>query len=94
MLWPLKYLLPEMVKTLSICKNQELLPLLNIDCVKWNRAKALYSLGYKTVASIARAEPGRLINALENKLSIYQARRIINSAKVKNFFFNLKFYFE
>lgn len=68
-----------------MCKNQELLPLLTIDCIKYNRAKILHAFGFKTVASISRAEPERLIQALDNKLSIYQARRIINSAKVYNF---------
>ncbi|KAL7077401.1 hypothetical protein ACQ4LE_003245 [Meloidogyne hapla] len=80
-LWALRSLLPEMVKRLSECARQELIPLLSIDCVKAGRARLLYERGYKTVGSIAKVLPEKLIADLEGKLSLMQARRMINSAK-------------
>uniref|UniRef100_A0A914L3L9 POLQ-like helical domain-containing protein n=1 Tax=Meloidogyne incognita TaxID=6306 RepID=A0A914L3L9_MELIC len=80
-LWALRSLLPEMVKRLSECARQELIPLLSIDCVKVGRARLLYEHGYKTVGSIAKVLPEKLIADLDGKLNLMQARRIINSAK-------------
>ncbi|CAK5009671.1 unnamed protein product [Meloidogyne enterolobii] len=80
-LWALRSLLPEMIKRLSECARQELIPLLSIDCVKVGRARLLYEHGYKTVGSIAKVLPEKLIGDLEGKLNLMQAKRIINSAK-------------
>nr|CAD2160141.1 unnamed protein product [Meloidogyne enterolobii] len=66
---------------LSECARQELIPLLSIDCVKVGRARLLYEHGYKTVGSIAKVLPEKLIADLDGKLNLMQARRIINSAK-------------
>ncbi|KAL3124420.1 hypothetical protein niasHT_007703 [Heterodera trifolii] len=80
-LWALRSLLPEMVRRLCECSRQELIPLLRIECVKIGRARQLYENGFRTVGSIAKAEPCQLIKALEGKLSCWQCRRMISSAK-------------
>jgi POLQ-like helicase len=72
-----------MVKRLSECTRQELIPLLAIECVKMGRARQLYEQGYRSVGSIARAEPQKLILALGGKLNQIQAKRMVNSAKVR-----------
>ncbi|KAF7633801.1 Helicase C-terminal domain-containing protein [Meloidogyne graminicola] len=80
-LWALRSLLPEMVKRLSECTRQELIPLLSIDCVKAGRARLLYEHGYRTVGSIAKVNAKKLISDLGGKLNLTQAWRMINSAK-------------
>ena len=45
-LWALKSLLPEMVKRLSECKQQELIPLLSVECVKSVSSTILYKFRY------------------------------------------------
>ncbi|CEF63519.1 Mutagen-sensitive 301 [Strongyloides ratti] len=79
-LWPLKLLLPHVIAKLNECKNLELAPLMNLDCVKFGRAKLLYEKGFKTVKSIADAKPNDLLSSI-GQLSLVQARRIIKSAK-------------
>ncbi|KAI3413771.1 hypothetical protein GPALN_011252 [Globodera pallida] len=80
-LWALRSLLPQMVRRLSECTRHELIPLLSIECVKLGRARQLYEKGFRTVGSIAKAEPRQLIEALGGKLSCWQCRRMISSAK-------------
>uniref|UniRef100_A0A0N5B6Z6 Helicase POLQ-like n=1 Tax=Strongyloides papillosus TaxID=174720 RepID=A0A0N5B6Z6_STREA len=79
-LWPLKLLLPHVIAKLNECKNAELVPLMNLDCVKFGRAKILYDKGFKTVKSIADAKPSDLLSNIE-QISLAQAKRIIKSAK-------------
>uniref|UniRef100_A0A0N4ZRX6 Helicase POLQ-like n=1 Tax=Parastrongyloides trichosuri TaxID=131310 RepID=A0A0N4ZRX6_PARTI len=79
-LWPLKILLPHIVSKLNECKNTELAPLMNLDCIKFGRAKMLFDKGYKTVKSIADANPMDLVKCID-QLSLFQAVRIVKSAK-------------
>uniref|UniRef100_A0A0K0FKA4 Helicase POLQ-like (inferred by orthology to a human protein) n=1 Tax=Strongyloides venezuelensis TaxID=75913 RepID=A0A0K0FKA4_STRVS len=79
-LWPLKLLLPHVIAKLNECKNAELVPLMNLDCVKFGRAKVLYDKGFKTVKDIADAKPNDLLSSIE-QISLAQAKRIIKSAK-------------
>lgn len=72
-----------MVKKLSDCARQELIPLMAIDCVKRSRAQVLYNNGLKSVGAVAKIDPQTLVSTIfEGKLSINQAKRIINSAQV------------
>lgn len=80
-LWPLKNLLPEMVRRLYELKHPELNPLLEVECVKRGRAQLLFENGFKNVGLIAKASPEELIRII-GKLNMMQARKIINSAKV------------
>uniref|UniRef100_A0A0M3IVU5 DEAD domain-containing protein n=1 Tax=Ascaris lumbricoides TaxID=6252 RepID=A0A0M3IVU5_ASCLU len=80
-LWPLKHLLPDLVKRLRDCCQQELIPLLAIDGVKRGRARQLYDCGYKTIGAVATADPNALVSMVEH-LSRRQARAIVNSAQV------------
>uniref|UniRef100_A0A914GZQ6 Trimethylguanosine synthase n=1 Tax=Globodera rostochiensis TaxID=31243 RepID=A0A914GZQ6_GLORO len=47
---------------------------------KLGRARHLYEKGFRTVGSIAKAEPRQLIEALGGKLSCWHCRRMISSA--------------
>ncbi|TKR68105.1 hypothetical protein L596_024138 [Steinernema carpocapsae] len=78
-LWSLKQLLPDLVKKLSDCAKQELVPLLQIDCVKRGRAQQLYTAGYKNVNAIACANINDLMAKIEH-LNAYQAKKMISSA--------------
>lgn len=80
-LWAYRQLLPDLVQKLHVCARQELIPLLEIDCVKRSRAQQLYDGGFKTVGAVSRAEPEQLCRVVKF-LSKQQAQRIVNSAKV------------
>lgn len=77
-----------MVKKLSDCARQELVPLMLIDSVKRGRAQILYNNGLKSVGAVAKSEPQTLASIIfEGKLGFNQAQRIINSAKVGFYLF-------
>ncbi|CAI4232302.1 unnamed protein product [Auanema sp. JU1783] len=80
-LWPMKLLLPELVKKLSDCKNTEMIPLLSINGVKRARAQQLYSAGYRTVNDIAKMTTSDMMSALKTAIRKHEAQKIINSAK-------------
>ncbi|CAB3402933.1 unnamed protein product [Caenorhabditis bovis] len=80
-LWPLRQLLPELVQKLSEASQPELLPLMAIEGIKKGRAAVLFNSGFKTVASVARADERKLMEVL-GKIRIQHARNIISSAKI------------
>ncbi|VDM20590.1 unnamed protein product [Wuchereria bancrofti] len=79
--WSLKNLLPDLVQHLRDCSQQELIPLLALDGVKRGRARQLYNAGFKTIGSIASADPLVLLSTIDH-LNRRQANAIIRSAKV------------
>uniref|UniRef100_A0A0N5AJH2 Helicase POLQ-like n=1 Tax=Syphacia muris TaxID=451379 RepID=A0A0N5AJH2_9BILA len=79
-LWPLKHLLPDLVRKLRECKEQELISLMAIEGVKRNRARQLYDKGYRTVGALACATCTNLLSQIEN-LNRRQALIIIHSAQ-------------
>ena len=78
--WPYKTLLQELMKRLQFnCSSAELLPLLELDCVKAGRAQQLYNAGFKTIETIASTKMQDIVEKIKN-LPINTAKRIINSA--------------
>lgn len=81
-MWAYRQLLPDLLQKLNVCARQELIPLLEIDCVKRSRAQQLFDAGYKTVGAVSRATPEELAEKVK-LLGVPQARRIVASAKVR-----------
>jgi len=79
--WAYQELLEPFVKRLAHCCSPELLPLLELPAVKAGRAKQLLQAGFTTLASIARADPKALVEAVTN-LSHKAANLIVQSAKL------------
>ena len=79
--WMFAHLLKGIGEKLQHCCVKELLPLMQLPSVKQNRAKQLYKAGYKTLASIAKANPNDLIKDIEH-LSRNTANQLIATSKV------------
>ena len=80
--WPYKNLLQEFTKRLQYnCSSTELLPLMELNGVKLNRARQLFNVGYETLDAIAAADPDEMANKVRNLLPA-MAKRIIKSANV------------
>ncbi|CAB0003229.1 unnamed protein product [Nesidiocoris tenuis] len=80
-LWPFAKLLSVFPDRLSYCCSADLLPLMELPAVKLGRAKQLYRAGFKTVLSIAKADPHQLKNCILH-LPLKQATQLINVAKL------------
>ncbi|KAK3590231.1 hypothetical protein CHS0354_041297 [Potamilus streckersoni] len=78
--WAFQDLLGNFVKRLTYCVTAELIPLMEIPGVKLGRAKLLFSAGFKTLSSIANADPEALVKGLEY-MPRKVARQIVTSAK-------------
>lgn len=81
--WAYRELLGQLTKRLSYCCTRELIPLMDLPCVKIARAKQLFAAGFKTLESIAIATPAQLTDSIEH-LNVRVARQLISSAKVNN----------
>jgi len=79
--WGCKVLLAEMVKRLSSCCSVELLPLMDLPCVKIGRAKQLYSNGFKSLEDIAKSNVRELVDKIEH-LNSRVAKQLISAAKI------------
>ncbi|KAJ6632923.1 Helicase POLQ-like [Pseudolycoriella hygida] len=79
--WACKVLLLAMVKQLSYCCTLELLPLMDLPCVKIGRARQLYSNGFRTLEDIAKTNVNDLVEKIEH-LNYRVARQLISAAKV------------
>jgi len=78
--WPYKTLFQELMKRLQFnCSSVELLPLLELDCVKAGRAQQLYNAGFKTIETIASSKVQNIIEKIKN-LPLNTAKRIVSSA--------------
>lgn len=79
--WAFEAVLSVISSRLRHCCKAELIPLMELPSVRLSRAKQLYSAGFKTVESIARANTQDLVNAVE-MLSKRQAKQIVSAAIV------------
>lgn len=79
--WAFADLLKGMSLRLQHCSSKELLPLMELPYVKLSRAKQLYAAGYRTLQSIAKADPGDLMDNIEH-LSRKVANQLIATAKL------------
>ena len=80
-LWPLHCLLPNLVQRVAYATRPELVPLMELSGVGQARARQLVEAGFVGVKEIARADPHRLVQELQ-QVSRKQARQIVASAKL------------
>ncbi|KAJ8984879.1 hypothetical protein NQ317_002719 [Molorchus minor] len=71
--WAYAYLLKGMSQRLAHCCVKELQQLMELPAVKQSRAKQLYNAGYKTLQSVAKANPNDLVENIE-----FMSRRVAN----------------
>lgn len=79
--WAFEAVLNVISSRLRHCCKAELVPLMELPSVRLGRAKQLYAKGFKTVESVAKADPQDLMNAVEF-LSKRQAKQIVSAAIV------------
>ncbi|XP_020715008.1 helicase POLQ-like isoform X1 [Ceratitis capitata] len=79
--WCYKALFERIGTKLDRCGTMELEPLLDLPAVKINRAKQLYSAGFKTIEDIAKCKPINLVRSVEH-MPMKIAKEIISAAKI------------
>lgn len=79
--WAMRELLKQLTKRLGYCCTAELVPLMELPCVKVARAKQLFAAGYRTLEQVAKADVARLVDEVEH-LNARVARQLVSSAKV------------
>ncbi|XP_013106614.2 helicase POLQ-like [Stomoxys calcitrans] len=79
--WCFKPLFERISKKMDRCGTAELEPLLELPAVKMNRARQLYTAGYKTIEDIAKCRPMDLVKAIEH-MPLRIAKEIISAAKI------------
>lgn len=79
--WPFADIFKSMTTRLHHCASKELLPLMDLPNVKIGRAKQLYNAGFKTLQSIAKAEPDELVRNIEH-LPRKVANQLVSTAKL------------
>uniref|UniRef100_A0A0A9X7V1 Helicase POLQ-like n=2 Tax=Lygus hesperus TaxID=30085 RepID=A0A0A9X7V1_LYGHE len=80
--WPFVKLLSVFPDRLNYCCSVDLIPLMELPGVKIGRAKQLHKAGFKTVLSIAKADPASLTRVILH-LPYKQAVQIVDVAKLK-----------
>ncbi|XP_036335802.1 helicase POLQ-like isoform X1 [Rhagoletis pomonella] len=79
--WCFKSLFERISAKLDRCGTMELEPLLDLPAVKINRAKQLYSAGFKTIEDIAKCKPIDLVRLVEH-MPMKISKEIISAAKI------------
>ncbi|XP_067645253.1 helicase POLQ-like [Eurosta solidaginis] len=79
--WCYKSLFERIGSKLDRCGTMELEALLDLPAVKINRAKQLYSAGFKTIEDIAKCQPIHLVRSVEH-MPMKIAKEIISAAKI------------
>lgn len=79
--WPYQDLFGNFVQRLSYCVSSELIPLMEIPGVKLGRAKQMYSVGYRTLAQVANADPEDLVKKIK-QIPRKVAQQIVTAAKM------------
>lgn len=87
--WPFANILKGMSLRLQHCSSHELLPLMELPSVKLSRAKLLYDAGYKSLQSVAKANPYDLVNNIKymtNKVAVQlvAAANVLLLEKIEN----------
>ncbi|CAN8006454.1 unnamed protein product [Ixodes hexagonus] len=80
-LWAYRALLPEFAERLSHCASMELLPLLELPCVRKGRARQLHQAGLRTLRDVACTEPRALVRLLA-PLPLRVAQQVVSAAKL------------
>ncbi|XP_030372629.1 helicase POLQ-like [Scaptodrosophila lebanonensis] len=79
--WCYKPLFERINAKMDRCGTLELEPLLELPAVKMNRAKQLYTAGYKTIEDIAKTRPMTLVKSVQH-MSLKVAKEMISAAKI------------
>ncbi|KAI9588682.1 helicase POLQ-like [Glossina fuscipes] len=79
--WCFNALFDQLAKKIDRCGTLELEPLLELPSVKTNRAKQLYTAGYKTIEDIAKVRPIDLVKNIEH-MPMKVAKEIVSAAKI------------
>ncbi|CAF0789946.1 unnamed protein product [Adineta ricciae] len=78
--WPYQQLLPIFIQRLTFCTSLEILPLMEIPGIKRGRALQLVRAGYRTLRSLAKAQPDDLMKAVLN-LPLRTAQILVKHSK-------------
>ncbi|CAF0994046.1 unnamed protein product [Adineta steineri] len=78
--WPYHQLLPIFVQRLTFCTSLEILPLMEIPGIKRGRALQLVRAGYRTLRSLAKAQPDELMKVVLN-LPLRTAQILVKHSK-------------
>ncbi|CAF2035804.1 unnamed protein product [Rotaria magnacalcarata] len=78
--WPYQQLLPIFIQRLTFCTSLEILPLMEIPGIKRSRALQLIRAGYRTLRSLAKAQPDDLMKAVLN-LPLRTAQILVKHSK-------------
>ncbi|CAF1447721.1 unnamed protein product [Rotaria sordida] len=78
--WPYHELLPMFIQRLTFCTSLEILPIMEIPGIKRGRALQLVRAGFRTLRSLARAQPDHLMKTVLN-LSLRTAQILIKHSK-------------
>ncbi|XP_073838797.1 mutagen-sensitive 301 [Musca autumnalis] len=79
--WCFKSLFERVGRKMDRCGTVELEPLLELPAVKMNRARQLYSAGFKSIEDIAKCRPMQLVKSVEH-MPLRIAKEIISAAKI------------
>lgn len=79
--WAFEAVLKVIAERLRHCCSVELMPLMELPSVRLSRAKQLYAHGYRTVETVAKADPQDLVKVVEF-LSKRQAKQIVSAAMI------------
>uniref|UniRef100_A0A1A9WCV6 Helicase POLQ-like n=1 Tax=Glossina brevipalpis TaxID=37001 RepID=A0A1A9WCV6_9MUSC len=79
--WCFNALFERIAKKMDKCSTAELEPLLELPSVKVNRAKQLYTAGYKTIEDVAKVRPIDLVKGIEH-MPMKIAKEIVSAAKI------------
>ena len=78
--WALDRLLPEVSKRLTYCCSPDIIPLMELNGVKINRAKQLREAGIKEIKDLCKYKPHELVKKIPN-LNYHQAKALIKAAR-------------
>ncbi|EEC05773.1 DNA polymerase theta, putative, partial [Ixodes scapularis] len=80
-LWAYRALLPDFAERLSHCASTELLPLLELPCVRKGRARQMHQAGLRSVRDVACTEPRDLMRLLA-PIPFRVSQQVVSAAKV------------
>ncbi|CAF1235427.1 unnamed protein product [Rotaria sp. Silwood1] len=78
--WPYQQLLPMFIQRLTFCTSLEILPIMEIPGIKRGRALQLVRAGFRTLRSLAKAQPDQLMKAVLN-LPLRTAQILVKHSK-------------
>lgn len=80
-LWAYRALLPDFAERLSHCASMELLPLLELPCVRKGRARQMHQAGLRSVRDVACTDPRDLMRLLA-PIPFRVSQQVVSAAKL------------